>query len=997
MNASPSRTLDELPKDEAPLSGAAAPDSREGPHGGPDVLRDYTCNNVQFSVLGPVRVWRDGIELSLGPKQQRLILAALLARPGRSVSLEELVELLWDGSPPASAANAVHRHVGTLRRLLQPELSARVPGRWLVRQGGGYLLRVSASSLDLLAFRSLMEQARAMTRADRQAEAVGLFTTALGLWQGRAGADLDLVADTYPGFVVLEHEYVSAVREAAEVGLNANRAAAVLPFLRQAAERNPLDEAVQAQLMMVLAADGKQAEAMASYEALRLRLADELGVDPGAELRTAYHHILHQQVTAAPLSQPTDASGPPVLEGTSAVPGVRIASAAPLRPAQLPADLMGFTGRREILQRAKNVAQETTGAALRILAIDGIPGIGKTAVAVHLAHQIAAQFPDGQLYADLRGFAPEGNPADPHEVLHDFLDALGVAQQQIPVSLDRRSALYRSALSGRRILVILDNARDVEQVRPLLPGTPECMVVVTSRSRLTSLVTAHGAHSLTLDVPTLQEATAYFVARVEKYRTDTETAAIERIAEHCGRLPLALALVATRAAIHPDQPLTEIEAEITGAGRRLEAFSDHDSGNGVRRVFSWSYRTLGPQAARAFRLLPLYPGTDITTRAVASLTGLPPRQAAVAVRELAHARLLTARRPDRYWSHDLMLAYAAELGDDSKTERAEAKSRLVDHYRQTAHAANLALRPPTNPVLPPAPLKGVAPELISDSTAAMAWFTEESCALRALIDDAAARGDARLAWELALSMQLFHQRNNWWHDWAATMRTALEAARRVDDVEGMARTHHGLAGAQYFLGDTHDALTHLEFARDFFERLGLVEDLAHVVKDMGTVWISKGDFAAACQHHEQAMGLLRRTGPSELKADTVLATGYSQLRLGNAAKAIELAGSAATVFRELGNIRGEAGCFSLLGDVHRASGNLLRAAQFYRQGIELLRQIGGRADIVHGLLVLGEVLVDAGDQAGARSAWMEVLAHAAEPALLPAVQQARARLQETQP
>ncbi|MFF9488152.1 BTAD domain-containing putative transcriptional regulator [Streptomyces sp. NPDC014676] len=965
--------------------------------------RDLVDETIQFSVLGPVRAWRAGKELRLGPKQQRLILGVLLARAGRPVPLGEFVELLWDGFPPASAANAVHRYVGVLRRLLEPGLPARSPGRWLVRQAGGYLLRVDEDCLDLLNFRTLVEQARHAVGSGDWARAVGLFTTALGLWQGRCAADLKPFVGTHPAFVMIEHEYVSVVCEAAAASLRCDRAGAVLLPLRHAVERNPLDEALLSHLLLVLAADGKQAEAMALYQETRLRLADELGVDPGTELSAAYDRVLRQETggtagtgentgTAAtaenPPADPADDHGAPAPAGVT-VPR----EAPPVKPVQLPSDLPCFVGREDALAHATALTRATGGSAPRVLAIDGIPGIGKTALAVRLAHRVAGDFPDGQLYADLRGFVAEGSPRDPHEVLQGFLSALGVGQQNIPAQVDARAALYRSVLAGLRVLVVLDNARDIEQVRPLLPGTSECRVIVTSRSRLTGLAAGHGAHLLTLDVPTRQEATAGFLERIRASRPgeDIDMDLVERIVEGCGRLPLAVAIVAARAASHPGHPLPQVAAELVNSRITLDGFSDDNLDNDVRSVFSWSYRTLSDQAARLFRLLPLHPGPDLTVAAMASLAGVAPRAASAAVGELVRTRLLTVQRRDRYWSHDLVLAYAAELDGETRSERAAALARLHDHYRQTAHAAHLMLRPPTRPVAPPPPLPGVTPETMADSAAAMDWFTNEHSVLRAVVENTATRGESRATWELALKMQLYQQRHGCWHDWAATMRLALETARRAEDTEGMARTQHGLAGAHHFLGDCEESLRYLKSAQENFEELGLVDDLAHVLKNLGSVRFALGDYAVAVQHQEQAMRLLRATGQRALEATTTLLAGYSRLELGDVTETALLADTAATIFREVNDLNGVGSCMTLLGRLHHIQRDHSRSIAFYEQGIDLMRRAGSRANVMEALVALGDIHFDAGDVSGARRAWTDAVNCVDDP-VLPLVTQAKARL-----
>lgn len=651
---------------------------------------------VRFSILGPVRIWRDGAELGLGPRQLRLILGLLLARAGDPVSPAEFIDVLWDGAPPASAANAVHRYVGALRRALEPGLPPRSSGRWLLRRSGAYLLRVDARCLDLLAFRSLTEQAHAAMTEGAADTALTLFTKALGLWRGPCAADLEPLTSTHPVFVNLEHEHVAAVCAAAAVALRRDRATTVLPFLRQAADRHQLDESLHAYLLLALAATGRQAEALALYQKLRRRLAEELGVDPGPELRAAHGSVLHQQLAGRPQATSAGLYHDDVCTASVGVPSFWV------RPAQLPPGLSCFTGRQEALAGAVDrLGQDRRGA--RILAVDGLPGIGKSAFVLHLAHLLRERFPDGQLYADLRGFAAADAPATPHGILGAFLNSLGIAQRDIPADTDTRAALYRSVLADQRLLVVLDNARDLEQVRPLLPGAPVCAVLVTSRGRLTGLATAFGAHLISLDLPSRKEAVDMFFGRVAGLRQSVEPDAVGHIVDACGRLPLAVASVAAHAAGRPDQPLSSVAAELAGGRRSLDVFCDEHLDNDVRSAFSWSYRALSPQAAGMFRLLPLHGGPDITVSAMARTAGVSPRDADAALGEMARTRLVTARSRHRYGVHDLVLAYADELGTGSQVEHTLTTLRLLDHCRGASSAADLLSQPRTGRITPSAP------------------------------------------------------------------------------------------------------------------------------------------------------------------------------------------------------------------------------------------------------------------------------------------------------
>ncbi|WP_203756584.1 AfsR/SARP family transcriptional regulator, partial [Actinoplanes cyaneus] len=396
--------------------------------------------NVRFTLLGPLRAWRGDEELSLGARQQRLILVLLLARAGERVGVSDLVALLWGDRPPGSAVNVVHRYIGSLRRMLETQLPRRAEGRWLIADAGGYRMRIDAGSLDLLAFRDQVERGRAAALSGRPDEALTLFVSALALWPDRCAAGLDTALAGHPAFVALENECTRVVREVARLASERGNPAAVLPALRRSAARNPFDEALQADLVRSLAADGKQAAALVHYQQVSHLLNDQLGVAAGAELQAALQSVLH--------SDDESAAGPP--EEAAPRPGRTVS------PAQLPSDHPYFTGRGPAIERLLAYARRSSGSI--VLGIDGIPGIGKTTLAVHLAHLVAADYPDGQLFADLRGFDATRRPIDPGDVLLTFLSALGVAEPPGDAPVECRAALYRSVLADRRTIVVLDNA-----------------------------------------------------------------------------------------------------------------------------------------------------------------------------------------------------------------------------------------------------------------------------------------------------------------------------------------------------------------------------------------------------------------------------------------------------------------------------------------------------------------------------------------------------------
>jgi DNA-binding SARP family transcriptional activator len=606
---------------------------------------------LRFGVLGPVTVWHEGREIAIGLGHERVLLAVLMARAGGLVAMSELEQALWDGAPPRTATNMIHRYVSLLRRRLEPALPTRSGGRFIVRDGGGYRLPAGPDDLDLLAFRARAARARELAEAGEHVAALDRFLAALGRWRGRAGAGLGPTAQSWPGFVALEHQYVHVARDAADSALRSGGAQRVLPAVREASARSPLDEALHARLLLTLAADGKQAEAIQVYGELRTRLTRELGIDPGPELRAAFQSVLRGHVTPSP----------PPASGIEA-------PAAPAnrdRPAQLPSDLRMFVGRADELREGTRLLRRRS-VAVPVVAYDGVSGVGKTTFVVHLAHRLATDFPDGVLYANLRSTEAD---ADPGQVLADLLTALGIESHRLPPGLDARGALYRSALAGRRTLIVLDDASDAAQIRPLLPGAGGNAVLVTSRGRLSGLATVHGADLRTLYRPEPAEARACIEARLGSPRTSAERAALDEIVDRCGRLPLALAIVAVRGRSDPRHSLISIAADLRPRTGALAAAPAGPIDRGLRSVFDWSYRLASAGAAGLLRSLPRHGPGDVTAESAAALTGISVDEAKGHLVELLRARLLNRYRPGRYGLHELVAGYARELGQPASPAR----------------------------------------------------------------------------------------------------------------------------------------------------------------------------------------------------------------------------------------------------------------------------------------------------------------------------------------
>ncbi|HJP77904.1 MAG TPA: BTAD domain-containing putative transcriptional regulator [Pseudonocardiaceae bacterium] len=950
---------------------------------------------IRFAVLGPVRVWRGGEEVAGGPPQQRAILALLLVRAGAPVSMSELIELLWPTDPPTSAANVVHRYIGTLRRQLEPHLPTRHAGRWLIRQVGSYRLNVDANSLDLLEFRERVHTARGLAAKDQADAAVEAFVAALSLWRGPCLAGIDVSGSAQTTFTEIDRERITVALEAADAALSVGRSRKVLAALREVAALNPLDEPLQARLMLTLAGSGYQAEALSAFRAVSARLSDELGIGPGAELRAAHQRVLRQQV-----GQPTAASAAvatPPTEAQAAPPSV----ASPvILPAQLPPDLPMFTGRRAELARLTALLDpERARTTMPIITIDGIAGIGKTSFAVHWAHRLAEQYPDGQLYVDLRGFDPSGAVLGPSKALRGFLDALGVSAQRIPDSVEAQAGLFRSLLNGRRILIMLDNARDVAQVRPLLPATAGALVIITSRNQLSGLITTHAARTLTLDQFSIDESREVLTRRLGPHRFAHEGAALDEIINWCAGLPLAMAIVAARATIHPNMPLAEIAGELRDARTRLDAFSaDDDVAADLRAVFSWSYRLLSQSAGRLFRLLSVHAGPDISRNAAASLLGVRRREVRQLLAELTSARLLVEHYPGRYEMHDLVRVYAAELSAqlDGDEERRQALGRLFDHYLISAQRAQLRLHPLYLPTEPPPPRAGVTPEDCADQAAAMTWFTEERQVLTSAVKHAATTTGLRdYAWELALRQQQFFQLSGAYHDWAALMRTALQTAREERDVSAQARTHRSLAGAYHFLRHNEQAIEHLTSTCALFHQLGYRLEHAYVCVNFGAIRRAMGQVEASMRHYRDALELFREMGNFKGQATALEGIGWCETKAGNTCVAIGLIEESMALFGRIDDQVGVGYSWTGLGKLRQSTGEHEQAIEYLTRAITLFVGIGDRANTADCMLWRGDSRAALGDVSGAREDWQRAL-DTMDDLELPLADEARDRLRATE-
>ncbi len=643
---------------------------------------------------------------------------------------------------------------------------------------------------------------------------------------------------------------------------------------------------------------------------------------------------------------------------------------------QLPRDVSGFAGRAGELARLDALLDQGSQLPTVIIsAVSGTAGVGKTALALHWAHRIAGRFPDGQLYLNLRGFDPGGSPMTPAEAVRRLLDGLDVLPQRIPPDADAQAALYRTLLAGKRMLVVLDNARDPAQVRPLLPGAGGCMVLVTSRDRLSGLVASEGAHHLTLDLLTPAEAGDLLALRLHPDRVAAEPEAVEQIVASCARLPLALAIVAARAATQPHLSLAALAHELHDRQWRLDALSTGDVTTDVRAVFSWSYHALSPDAARLFRLLGLHPGPDISAAAVASLTGLPPSQVWPLLAELTRANLVVEHTAGRYALHDLLRAYSTHLTrtTDPDQVRHTATRRLLDHYLHTAHAAEHMLYPARDAICLAPPHIGSTPERPADHRQALAWFTAEISVLPAAIDHAAATGFDTHTWQLAWTLMTFLDRWRHWHDWVATGSAAVAAATRLGDPAAQARAHRLLATANMWLGRFDDAHTQLRHALHLHREAGDLAGQAHTHFHLTHMWEAQGRHAEALDHARQALDLYRAAGHRVGQATTLNAVGWCHAQLGDHEQALSYCEQALALHQELGERFGQAHTWDSLGYINRHLDRHAQAITCYQHALTLFRELGDRYYESDALNHLGDTCHATGDIDAAHDAWQQAM------------------------
>lgn len=904
--------------------------------------------DVEFRLLGPLAVIRDGAAVPLPRGKQRALLAALLLRRGEVVSVADLVDVLWGADPPQSARISVQNYVMRVRIALGEAASL------LATMPGGYVLTVRADQLDVTRFEVLIREASAAARAASWQEAATKTSQALGLWRGAPLADVDaefLQAREGPQLAELRLQGLE-IQIDADLHLGRHREA--IGELQRLIAAEPLRERLHELLMLALYADGQQAEAMSAYQHARRVLKAELGTEPGAALQELHQQILTGQPVVAGKAQADTA--PPVSQiGDRPV------------PRELPGDVAAFTGRSaelaaldKLLLAQLDSDHQTTAAV--ISAVSGTAGVGKTALAIHWAHRAAPHFPDGHLHVNLRGYDPR-QPLTASDALARFLRALGVPGQEIPAEEAERAARYRSLLTGRQMLILLDNAATVDQVRPLLPGHSDCRVLVTSRDSLAGLVARDGAKRLDLDLLPLDDAVALLRDLVGE-AAEADAAAVTKLAEQCARLPLTLRIAAEFAATRPTTPLADLVTDLADEQTRLDLLdTDGDPHTAVRAVFSWSCESLDEDSARTFRLAGLHPGADFELYAVAALTDMTLERARRALDVLTRAHLMQPAAPGRYGMHDLLRSYARELAaaHDGGTDSGAALTRLFEYYlAASARATDVLFGIQQAPESGRLSFNGYLP-VLSDPATARAFLASERANLVAITVHSSEHAQPALATRIAAALTRYLHDGSYYPEGMLIFDSALHAARRTGDRSAEAQSRMGLGTLSFRQGRLHEAGAHIQEALAICRAAGDLTGQARAVANLGSVEFERGSYDRAAAYYHQALDLFEATGNNPARALALANLGAIHARQGRNDESADHYQQALALCEEAGDVIGAALYLDNLANARRRQNRLNEAADLHAQALARYRQVGNKPGEASALNGLGSLAMDKGD------------------------------------
>jgi DNA-binding SARP family transcriptional activator len=875
---------------------------------------------VQLRILGPVEAWAGQERIRLGGPLQERVLATLLLEANRVVPLSRLVESVWHENPPATAPHQVRKIVADLRR--------RLPGgaQLLVTDGAGYVAATAPDQLDLTLFGVRLGRARDAAAAGLHANARDQLREALDLWRGpimggMGGPIIEAAA------AALDERRLAAAEQLIDLTLGLGEAADVIGDLRALVAQHPLRESMRAKLMLALYQCGRQADALEEYTAARRILADELGVDPGQELVRMYEAILHSSPELSPPKQPEPAA--------ASAPWT---TPAPLTgpPCSLPHDLPDFTGRGEELA-ALTTAATAPGAAIRLITIDGMGGSGKTSLAIHAAHSLAQHYPDGQLYVDLRGFSPQQDPMEPGAALDLMLRTLGVPGDRIPDDTPSRAALWRVVTASRRLLVLLDNAADTAQIRPLLPGSRDGLVLVTSRVRMIDL---DGAVAVTTGQMSTRDSLALLEVTLGAGRVAAEPGAAAALVALCGRLPLALRVAAARLRGRGRWTIQDLVARLETEASRLGELAAGE--RSVSATIALSYRAM-PAPQRAFiRHLGAHPGTDFDVHTAAALAGLPASRADRLLEQLLDSNLLEQHSSGRHTFHDLIRSYIQDLigtGEYGAAQRL-AQHRLLDDYLAASDAAARVLQPGREQLPLPLEHPGGGRPPIETPADALRWFDDERHNLLAAVHLAARDGFDPHAVHLPRALAHYLQIRGLLGDDLEVLQIAVDAARRLGDRDLEALSLMNLASPYWHLGSPRQALACVGEALAIAAETGDTQREAACLARIGTQYSSLGDYPEGARRLTRALELNRSLGDARGECWTLVNLSSALVALGRYEQALASATDARRIAGTLGD--GDATIMALVNaaNAHNGLGDHDAALRELADALPIARETG---------------------------------------------------------
>jgi DNA-binding SARP family transcriptional activator/tetratricopeptide (TPR) repeat protein len=890
----------------------------------------------RFSILGPLEVTDDGHQVRLPGGRAETVLALLCVSPGQVISKDRLIDAAWNGSPPASAVTRLHVIVSDLRRVL--------PDGLIRTSGTGYALTAEHDQTDLGSARQLITRARAHRERDDLPSAAKCLAEALALWRGRpfdgiSCTELEMEAER------ITHERVSAQEEYADLEL---RLGNHVPQLAGWVAENPLREGLRASFMRALARSGRQAEAIATYHDLREQLAEHLGVDPAPEPRDLYQAIVNgdrELLTPAPGQRRTV-------------------------PAQLPADTGDFTGRAAQLRTLRDALSPRDGGriAVGVAAVSGAGGVGKSTLALHAAHLAANDFPDGQLYVNLAGTS--GDPAAPGDVLGRLLRDLGIPAADVPADESEREGRYRSLLAGRRILLVLDDAHNAAQVRPLLPGSAGCAVLVTSRTRLNGLV---GAHHHDLDVMSETEERELFDRIAGAARAAREPAATMGILRACGGLPLAIRIAAIKIAARPGWSIAATAARLAAEHDRLAEL--HVGDLAVRASFELGYDSIDPAARRAFRLLGVAGLSECRTGAAAALLDTSIAEAGQVLEILTDAHLLQAPEPDTYRMHDLLRLFSVELGQSqlSEAEREQALDRLLTWYASALHTAAtiLAAGRPMPPGTKIAPARAEIPVIASHS-AALAWCQRDYGTLVWAIKTAAEHQRHDLAVTLACSLWMYTSLMGEWDSFVISQQTGLNSARLLDDKPQEAWLLNGLGAALRRAGHYEQAFENFEESLRIRRRLGDAMGEAACHNNLANVRFDQGRYAEAVDHYTAAAAIAEATGSHSHLAGILLNAANTYREMGAYEDALDAYARSLEAASVVGDRHRHTDARTGMAETFRRLGRVAEAVEQFQHALAIHRELGAsHRELLTTLDLLAQACSSLGRTEEAHQHWLE--------------------------